>query len=163
MRQFNTRYGTIDISEGILVEEEENLGINLFPKTGKSGRRAEQRIRENYWEREIALLQLFSFYLESSTNHHPRSPRMLDAHGEVIAGVWVYYDNTEARPVQEWLDEHKENHDALYLLVCNAKGNIPQQLPESYIILPHELISQYGLLTEIEKLTSIRIPQLGIR
>ena len=52
-----------------------------------------------------------------------KSPKIsvLDAHGNTSRDEWFYFDGDEAHLVQDWIDEHDGEADALVLFPCNPR------------------------------------------
>jgi hypothetical protein len=54
-----------------------------------------------------------------NNSHYLGSVRMLDAHGCIHKGTYVFSDENTIHRVEKWIKKHENNHDLLYINVCN--------------------------------------------
>ena len=68
-------------------------------------------------------LEAVAHYLGRQGYPEPKKARMLVAHGYVNRDPWYYLDrhgrHATARSIDEWVDHHQHNYDALYIHACN--------------------------------------------
>jgi hypothetical protein len=66
---------------------------------------------------------------------------ILEAHGNVIGGTWIFGDGQRTMPVQEWINVQDGHYAALMLVACNPdnKGTVTSQ--HSLILHPDRVLN----------------------
>lgn len=88
---------------------------------------------------------------------------ILNAHGDVSEGNWVYIDEKQERPVQNWINKRDGKYSSLILFSCYNPHELNLSSKKSLLLIPDRIIGlDYDLLSVLNKVCwTIFDPRLG--